>query len=322
MLDRPLRTAEFLVVDTETNGLAGDACELTEVGAVLVGGGELHDRWETLVGVRAPLRAASSASPASPRRWSTPPRPPRRRCPSSPSSWATGSSSRTTRRSTAGAAPGLRPRRRRLARPARAVHRRARAALHPLARQRRLAALAESLGRGGRGDPPRARRRRDLRARLLRAVPAAVRARRDDRRGARAAALHARTPSARGRDRRRARTAAPAGACRPWTGLPDEPGVYLVRNAEGQVLYVGKSVAATRWPCWNSPRRPAHPGKRRCRPGWRSTTGAGWPRSARRPGCSCWSPPPTRPGTRCSCGGPRGGCGSRPARWRPRPPPA
>src|SRR3712207_7550682 len=46
------RSAEFLVVDTETNGLVGDACELTEVGAVLVGGGELHDRWETLVRVR------------------------------------------------------------------------------------------------------------------------------------------------------------------------------------------------------------------------------------------------------------------------------
>src|SRR5947207_7875272 len=54
-LDQPVATTEFLVVDTETNGLAGDACELTEVGAVLVGGGELHDRWETLVGVRAPL---------------------------------------------------------------------------------------------------------------------------------------------------------------------------------------------------------------------------------------------------------------------------
>src|ERR671917_2860998 len=55
LLDAPLRTTEFLVVDTETNGLAGDRCELTEVGAVLVGGGELHDRWETLVHVRAPL---------------------------------------------------------------------------------------------------------------------------------------------------------------------------------------------------------------------------------------------------------------------------
>ena len=55
LLAQPLATAEFLVVDTETNGLAGEACELTEVGAVLVGGGELHDRWEALVGVTAPL---------------------------------------------------------------------------------------------------------------------------------------------------------------------------------------------------------------------------------------------------------------------------
>src|SRR3712207_596775 len=55
LLDAPLAHTEFLVVDTETNGKSGDLCELTEVGAVLVGGGELHDRWETLVGVRAPL---------------------------------------------------------------------------------------------------------------------------------------------------------------------------------------------------------------------------------------------------------------------------
>src|SRR3954453_14247961 len=58
LLDHPLATAEFLVVDTETNGRAGDACELTEIGAVLVGGGELHDRWETLIGGAAPLSRA------------------------------------------------------------------------------------------------------------------------------------------------------------------------------------------------------------------------------------------------------------------------
>src|SRR5262249_37472231 len=33
----------------------GERCGLTEVGAVLVGGGELHDEWESLVGVTAPL---------------------------------------------------------------------------------------------------------------------------------------------------------------------------------------------------------------------------------------------------------------------------
>src|SRR3954453_2894451 len=51
----PLLTAEFLAVDTETNGLGRERCELTEVGAVLVGGGELHDRWSSLVGVSQPL---------------------------------------------------------------------------------------------------------------------------------------------------------------------------------------------------------------------------------------------------------------------------
>src|ERR1700704_5358367 len=56
LLEEPLVTAEFLVVDTETNGLGGDACEVTEMGAVLVGGGELHDRWESLVRTIAPLR--------------------------------------------------------------------------------------------------------------------------------------------------------------------------------------------------------------------------------------------------------------------------
>src|SRR5436190_19700922 len=50
-----LATAEFLVVDTETNGLGRARCELTEIGAVLVGGGELHDRWDTLVAAPTPL---------------------------------------------------------------------------------------------------------------------------------------------------------------------------------------------------------------------------------------------------------------------------
>ncbi len=56
LLSEPIATAEFMVVDTETNGLAGEDCELTEVGAVLVGGGELHDRWSSLCRTSAPLR--------------------------------------------------------------------------------------------------------------------------------------------------------------------------------------------------------------------------------------------------------------------------
>src|ERR1700748_606757 len=55
LLDQPIATAEFLVVDTETNGLGGDSGEMTEVGAVLVGGGELHDRWSSLVRCNRPL---------------------------------------------------------------------------------------------------------------------------------------------------------------------------------------------------------------------------------------------------------------------------
>ncbi|MGE5635920.1 MAG: exonuclease domain-containing protein [Nocardioidaceae bacterium] len=55
LLEAPLASAEFVAVDTETNGLMGPACELTEVGAVLVGGGELHESWRSLVRVERPL---------------------------------------------------------------------------------------------------------------------------------------------------------------------------------------------------------------------------------------------------------------------------
>jgi DNA polymerase III subunit epsilon len=55
LLSGPVAQAEFLAVDTETNGLAGDLCELTEVGAVLVGGGELHDTFDSVVRTERPL---------------------------------------------------------------------------------------------------------------------------------------------------------------------------------------------------------------------------------------------------------------------------
>src|SRR5215212_3516836 len=51
----PLASTEFVALDVETNGRSGDLCELTEVGAVLVGGGELHERFESLVRVEQPL---------------------------------------------------------------------------------------------------------------------------------------------------------------------------------------------------------------------------------------------------------------------------
>src|SRR4051795_12957353 len=54
-MEQPLASAEFLALDTETNGLGGDLCELTEVGTALVGGGEVHESWESLVRVERPL---------------------------------------------------------------------------------------------------------------------------------------------------------------------------------------------------------------------------------------------------------------------------
>src|SRR2546421_11785686 len=51
----PITAAEYVCVDTETNGRPGEDCELTEVGAVLVGGGEMHERFESLVQVERPL---------------------------------------------------------------------------------------------------------------------------------------------------------------------------------------------------------------------------------------------------------------------------
>jgi DNA polymerase-3 subunit epsilon len=56
--DALLADMEFVAVDTETNGRAGEACELTEVAAVLVGGGELHERYESLVAPRERLGRA------------------------------------------------------------------------------------------------------------------------------------------------------------------------------------------------------------------------------------------------------------------------
>src|SRR4051794_3389910 len=54
-LSVPIATAEFVALDVETNGRAGVLCEMTEVGAVLVGGGEVHERFESLVRVERPL---------------------------------------------------------------------------------------------------------------------------------------------------------------------------------------------------------------------------------------------------------------------------
>jgi DNA polymerase-3 subunit epsilon len=242
--DLPLSTAEFLAVDTETNGRMGDTCEITEIGAVLVGGGELHDRWETLVATRAPLsrgiqrftgitqEMVDAAPPAEA---------------TLPDLAAQLDGRVLVAHSAAFDVRVLRQAfgRAGLAWPdppvlcTVALARR----LHPLARQRKLAPLAASLGievetthRALADAETCARVFCALFARLCAqagtvgealAVLKPVRARR-----ARAGATDG-GPTLRGLRKR-------APDC---SHLPDEPGAYLVRNAEGQVLYVGKSVS-------------------------------------------------------------------------------
>jgi DNA polymerase-3 subunit epsilon len=246
LLAAPLATAEFLVVDTETNGLGGDACELTEVGAVLVGGGELHDRWETLVAGVAPLSRSiqhftqitqgmvDAAPPAD---------------------------------VTLPELAGLLAQRVLVAHNA-AFDRRvlaqafARASLPwpdppalctvalarrfaPLVRQRRLAALADALGIEVE-TTHRALADAETCARVFCALFGRLCANASTVGDALAVLGPVRaTPRRRGRPRA-GRTLAGGATKRgaPSTAaLPDEPGVYLMRNAAGQVLYVGKSVS-------------------------------------------------------------------------------
>jgi DNA polymerase-3 subunit epsilon len=241
---QPLRTAEFLAVDTETNGLAGDACEVTEIGAVLVGGGELHDRWETLVPVRAPLSRGIQRFTGITQGMVD----------EAPPAETTLPDLAATLRGRVLVAHSASFDRRVLRQAFEraglewpeppvlctvALARR----LHPLARQRRLAALAASLGievevaHRALADAETCARvfcalfpRLCANAATIADAVALLRPPRPRR--LRAGATDG-GPRARGARRR-----LPA-----LEGLPDEPGVYLVRNAEGQVLYVGKSVS-------------------------------------------------------------------------------
>ncbi|MEA2268266.1 MAG: polymerase subunit epsilon [Solirubrobacteraceae bacterium] len=243
-LDQPLRTAEFLVVDTETNGLAGDACELTEVGAVLVGGGELHDRWETLVAVRIPLSRGiqrftgitqGMVDAAPPAEATLPELAEQLR-----DRVLVGHNASFDRRVLAQAfaragIPWPDP-------PVLCTVALARR-LHPLARQRRLAPLAESLGIDVEVSH-RALADAETCARVFCALFGKLCANAATIADALALLAPARP--------RRPRAAATDGGARvrgtrrrmpDLAGLTDDPGVYVVRNAEGQPLYVGKSVS-------------------------------------------------------------------------------
>ena len=191
-------------------------------------------------GVSRRCRAASSASPGSRRRWSTRRRRPRRVLPELGRGCAGGCWSPTRRASTA-ACCGRRSPARRSTGPQPPV-----LCTVALARRLRAAAAAPRAGGArrrarhrGRGQPPRAAGCGDVRARVLRAVPALCATRRRSgrpwgccgpRRGARAPRPRA------------ARAGARARAARPLARCRKDPGVYVFRDADGHPLYVGKSV--------------------------------------------------------------------------------
>jgi DNA polymerase-3 subunit epsilon len=242
LLTQPLASAEFLVVDTETNGRAGADCELTEVGAVLVGGGELHDRWETLVGAQAPLsRAIQRFTQISQQMVDA--------APAADAVLPDLADQLHGRVLVAhNAAFDRRVLRQAFSRadiewpdpPALCTVALARR-FAPLARQRRLAALADALG-----IEVETTHRALADAETCARVFCALFGRLCAHACTVAEALALLGPARRRAPPRAGRTLA-GGAVkrhRPDTSaLPDTPGVYLFRNAAGQVLYVGKSVS-------------------------------------------------------------------------------
>jgi DNA polymerase-3 subunit epsilon len=243
LLDAPLATAEFLVVDTETNGLGGDRCELTEIGAVLVGGGELHERWETLVPVRAPLSrgiqrftgiSQTMVDEAPPAEVSLP-----ELADQLDGRVLVAHNAAFDRRvlAQAFARAGVAwPDPPTLCTVALARQ------LHPLARQRKLKPLAESLG-----IEVEVTHRALADAETCARVLCALFPRLCANAGSVAQAL-AMLKSRRRRTARGGRTdggVSMLGTRRrkvDCSALPAEPGVYIFRNPEGQPLYVGKSV--------------------------------------------------------------------------------
>ena len=251
LLDSPIAEAEFLAVDTETNGQPQERCEMTEVGAVLVGGGELHDRWSSLVGVSEPLGRGIQRFTGITQQMVDAAPPPSRRAAGARRA-AAGSSARRAQRALRRGVLRQAFERAELDWPdppvlcTVALARR----LAPLQRRRGLASLADALGIEVEPDAPRAARRGDLRARALRAAAAAVRERAHDRRGARwsARAAQAAAPQA-GRGQAPARRAprpqlAPQGPGR--LHLPRRRRPSAVRRQVGRACARGRGRTSRR----------------------------------------------------------------------------
>jgi DNA polymerase III subunit epsilon len=236
LLDAPLASAEFLAVDTETNGLGGERCELTEVGVVLVGGGELHERWSSLVGVSVPLsRGIQRFTGISQAMADTAP-PPEAVMPE----LARRLHNRVLVAHSARFDQGVL--RQAFARAALtwpeppiictvALARR----FAPLQRRRGLAALADALGIEV-GVTHRALPDAETCARVFCALFSRLCANAATV-GEALAQLRPRRTSIRAKAPKRPRRERPD-----LSALPKDPGVYVFRDADGRVLYVGKSV--------------------------------------------------------------------------------
>ena len=244
LLDSPIATAEFLVIDTETNGLGGEECELTEVGAVLVGGGELHDRFSSLVRTSAPLRRGIQRFTGITQRMVD-------GAPSLEAVLPEIDRQLRGRVMVAHNAPFdrrvLRQAFSRIGRdwpdpPVICTAALARTML-PLQRERRLAALADALGIEV-AEAHRALPDAETCARVLCALFPRLCANSTTIREA-LVLLKPRRP----RTARQPTSRRPAGSLPPrvpavdFADLPRDPGVYLFRDAAGNTLYVGKSIS-------------------------------------------------------------------------------
>jgi DNA polymerase-3 subunit epsilon len=238
LADLPLLTTEFLAVDTETNGLAREACELTEVGAVLIGGGELHERWSSLVGVDQPLTRGIQRFTGISQAMVDQAPPPGRVLPAFAQQLKgrvlvahnAGFDARVLRQAFDRAAlewpdpPVL---------CTVALARR----LAPLQRRRGLAALADALGIEV-AAVHRALPDAETCARVFCALFPKLCA----HAGTIGEALALLRPKRAARPRKREIGRRPVHLRPDMSGLPKDPGVYVFRDADGRPLYVGKSV--------------------------------------------------------------------------------